>query len=287
LIVRLQRRFAFPLAAALGAAAVALPAAAASEGASIEAENVGLYNHYWRPPEVTVAPGATVAFANSTAVNHGVEWKSGPETPSCTEGVPVGTSSAASGTHWSGSCTFVKPGTYTFWCTVHGASMAGAVTVGSSGTTTTTTTPPTTTTTPSGPSTAPTTTATTSQPGSPVATVPGTSLAGTTVRLLSGPRGRSVRGSLDLAAAAAGGRLEVDVLARRAALSAHGHGLTRVGRLVRSSLAAGTVTFRVPLDARAVHALHAHRRLALTVRIVLTPPGAQPLTVVRGLLLRS
>ena len=78
----------------------------------------------------------------------------------------------------------------------------------------------------------------------------------------------------------------MDLLARRAALAAHGRGLTRVGRLVRSSLAAGTVTFRVTLDARAVHALHAHRRLALTVRIVLTPPGGQPFTVVRGLLLR-
>jgi hypothetical protein len=60
---------------------------------------------------------------------HGVEWKSGPNTPSCTSEVPVGTSPAASGTNWSGSCTFTQPGTYVFWCTVHGSSMSETVTV--------------------------------------------------------------------------------------------------------------------------------------------------------------
>jgi len=66
----------------------------------------------------------------------------------------------------------------------------------------------------------------------------------------------------------------VDLLAARAALARAGApALVTVGRLLRSGVPAGIVRFKVDLDARAVRALRAHRRLALTVRIVLTPPG--------------
>jgi plastocyanin len=98
---------------------------------TIEAVNVGLYSHYWLPSEVSVTEGHAVTISNPTAVPHGVEWRSTIK-PSCEEGpgkVPVGTSPSASGTKWSGQCTFTQPGSYVFYCTVHGPEMTGVVTV--------------------------------------------------------------------------------------------------------------------------------------------------------------
>ncbi len=48
--------------------------------------------------------------------------------------MPVGTTPAASGTKWSGACTFTQAGTYTFFCTVHGSEMTGTITVNTGGT---------------------------------------------------------------------------------------------------------------------------------------------------------
>jgi hypothetical protein len=56
---------------------------------------------------------------------------------------------------------------------------------------------------------------------------------------------------------------------------------------VRSSLRAGVVSFKVTLNARAARALRAHRRLALSVRIVIRPVHGPPDTVTRPVLLRS
>jgi hypothetical protein len=96
-----------------------------------------------------------------------------------------------------------------------------------------------------------------------------------------------VRGSVALSQAGGGGRLEVDLLARRASLAAAPHApLASAGRLARSSLPAGLVSFKVTLNARASHALRAHRRLALSVRIVIRPVHGQPVTVTRAVLLR-
>jgi hypothetical protein len=69
----------------------------------------------------------------------------------------------------------------------------------------------------------------------------------------------------------AGGRLEVDLLAKRAGLAANsGRSTVRVGRLVRSPLRAGRLSFRVGLDAKAKAALARRGRLALVVKVVLT-----------------
>jgi hypothetical protein len=198
-----------------------------------------------------------VTFSNHTAVEHGVEWKSGPAKPGCEEGpgkVPVGTTPAASGTNWSGKCTFSQPGTYTFWCTVHGAAMSGTITVNPNGTTTVTPPPPMTTTT--------TTTPTKPPAESPIAVS----------SLRSRQHGRSVKGSVEISRAGAGGSLEVDVFATSASLSRAKHpARVRVGRFVRKSAPAGRTAFVVPLSARARRALRRHRRLVLTVKIVLTP----------------
>lgn len=287
-------------AAALGVLAVILPAVAGSETSpAITAVNgPGMPpSHSWSPPQATVGEGGSVAFSNPTAVPHGVEWVSVPATPVC-NGVPVGTTEAASGTQWSGNCTFTRPGTYSFYCTVHGAAMSGTITVsGPAGE------PPVTT----------TTTTTTSPPGSPgsgggggrgggpaqsgttgagggvpgVGASPFAGGAAQALKLKAQQRGNAVRGSLAVSSTGAHGRLEVDVLSKAASLARGGHSsAVRVGKLERGSLAPGTVRFTVPLNARAKRALARRGHLALTVEITLTPPGGRAAKLERSVVLR-
>jgi plastocyanin len=280
------------LAAALGAATVILPAIASSETApTITAENLpgGIYGegHRWAPATATVAENGVVSFSNPTEVPHGIEWISTPGSikPACS-GVPVGTGEADSGTKWSGTCTFTAAGSYHFYCTVHHAAMSGTVTVDSDGTTTTTMTMPTNTvsTSQTTPGATPTSTgAPTSTGGAPLtAASPLAGSASTAVEVARTQRGPSVHGSLAVSAAGAGGRLSVELLARRASLaSAPG---VQVGRTLRS-VSAGRVRFAVALDARARRALKRAHRLALSVRITLTPLHGAPLTLTRAVVL--
>lgn len=118
------------LAAALVVAAVVAAGAGGAPGPTIS----GLESSMWSPMEVTIAPGGTVTFQDtSNTVPHGVVWTGGPETPHC-EGVPINEGK----TNWKGTCTFAAEGVYDFYCYVHGMGMSGKVIV-SSGTTTTTT----------------------------------------------------------------------------------------------------------------------------------------------------
>jgi plastocyanin len=125
----MHRRTRFVILLAVVSAALVGPAVAGSETPTIEARS----SIAWKPPSVTIGPGGEVKIVNNNMGTHGVEWKSGPATPSCTSGVPVGTTPAASGSNWSGSCTFAKSGTYEFWCTVHGAAMKAVVTATTAG----------------------------------------------------------------------------------------------------------------------------------------------------------
>jgi plastocyanin len=244
-----------------------------AETTPVEAVNEGgIYgeHHRWSPAQVTVSVGAAVTFRNSSEVLHGVEWRSAIK-PSCEEGpgkVPVGTTPAASGTKWSGACTFSQPGIYTFYCTVHGPEMTGRITVNAESPTPTTTTAPTTTLAP--------TATTPSSPGpssSPLIRGPS---------LRSSQRGGTVRGSLEVSQAGAGGRLEVDLFANSASLATARHSTrVRVGRLVRNSVSAGKVPFAVGLTPRARRALKRHHRLALTVKITLTPLHSTPFNLTR------
>ncbi len=283
------------MAALLGAAAAVLPAIAGSETSpAITAENYGIEEHRWSPDTATVGPGGVVTISNPTAVKHGVEWVSGPETPGCSKGVPVGTNASVAGTKWSGTCTFSKPGTYVFYCTVHGPEMTGTITVAASGTTTTTMTMGSTYTSSTGPG-----TSTSSGPGSQTQTptgpvgpsVLGSLLVGSAssaLRLAATQHGQSVHGSLDVSQAASGGRLEVKLLATRASLASVGHQhRVQVGRVVRPSLRAGRVTFAVALDAKARHALRVRRHLALAVEIVLTATHGAVVTISRNVVLRG
>jgi hypothetical protein len=162
--------------------------------------------------------------------------------------------------------------------------MTGTITVSPNGTVTTGQPPS------PGPGT--TTPAPSGEPGpSNTLAPPGSPLAGPAFRALklsSSQQGSAVRGSLEVSKGGAGGRLEVDLLARSASLARTGRlAQVPVGRLVRSSLQAGTVSFSVPLSARARRALHRHRRLALTVKIVLTVAHAPALIITRSVLLHA
>ncbi len=278
----MRRRY-VPLAAVLGAAVAVLPAVASSETSpTIDAVNEGggVYgeHHRWSPSQATVTAGGVVALRNSTAVEHGVEWVGGPAKPTCGSGVPVGSTPAASGKEWSGTCTFAQAGTYTFYCTVHGREMTGTITVNATGTTTGTTTTTTTTTT------SPTTTTSTTTPAESSSGPP---LLGSP-SLRASQRGGSVRGSLEISKSGTGDRLEIDLLARSASLArAKRSTRVRVGRLVRGSVSAGRVSFVVKLNARGRRALERHRRLALAVRITLTPVYGEPFTVTRGIVVHT
>jgi plastocyanin len=287
-----QRGLLLPLAGLLGAAVVVLPSVASSETSpTIEASKSGVYFR-WQPSTATVNAGGAVTFANpSTEVNHGVEWRPGrPTTPSCTGGVPVGTSEAASGANWSGTCTFNTPGTYTFWCTVHHQEMSGSITVNANGTTTTTTTTGTgtgtqTSTAGGGPSTGTATPTELSSQGGSASPLAGS--ASEAVRLSAKQHGKSVRGSVAISPAGVGARLEVDLLAKSASLAAAGHAArVRVGRVLRASLPAGKVSFSVPLSARARRAVRRHHRLALSVTLTINAPGGASVTLTRAVVVR-
>ena len=107
---------------------------------------------------------------------------------------------------------------------------------------------------------------------------------------LTAPRhSSSVNGSVEVSKSGAGGRLEVDLIAKGASLATARHRKstsTVVGRLERTSLSAGKVSFAVSLNAKAKSALRRHHKLALTVKITLTPLHGAAMTLTRSVVLR-
>ncbi len=237
----------FVLAALVGATVAVLPALAATPSeAKLEVNENCVEADWpcWAAPgsgspasKVTIAAGGEVMFTDHASTAAAVVWMG--SAPACT-GVPA---SAMAG--WEGKCKFEQPGTYRFesstlWpeYTKYEIVVEGVAT-GTTPTTTTTTTTPTTTTT-----TAPTTPSEPSH-GSPLA---GGSRA---LQLAGSQRGSTVRGSIEVSQAGSGGRLEVALFAAGASLAKAGHpAQVRVGRLVRSSLQAGRVSFSVSLGAK-------------------------------------
>jgi hypothetical protein len=286
----------FALAALIGGAAVAvLPAlAAAPSEAKLEVNENCVEPDWpcWATPgsgsmpqpasKVTIAAGGEVVFTDHASTAAAVVWLG--SAPACS-GVPT---SAMTG--WEGKCKFEQPGAYKFESstlfkedgldyTKYEVVVEGAAT----GTTPTTTSPPGgggTTTSPPSPA-----------GGSGSGAAPASPLVGSAseaVKLARAQHGSSVRGSLEISQAGVGGRLEVDLLASGASLAKAGHSSqVRVGRLVRSSLYAGTTSFTVPLGAKGKAALRRHRRLALTVKITLTPQHGAAVTVTHRVLLRD
>ncbi len=259
----------------------------------------------------TIAQGGKISFEDKEAsYPTDVLWKG--VAPSCTPEVP-----STPETPWSSTCTFANAGEYEFESQdlfnedgfnytkykVIVEKPGGGTTTGTTSTTTTTTTsPPTTTTTsstttmstpttptamtstqPSGGGTAPATT-----PGSmEMPPPPGESHPLATLALANAQHGDAVHGTVQIPAVDGGARLEVELLAQGASLAkVKRGGSSRVGRFVRSSAPAGTVSFTVSLDAQAKRALRHHHKLALTVKIVLTPKHGTAMTLTRSLVLR-
>ena len=293
--MRPRRGLLLGAAGVLGAAVVVLPAMAVEANPSIQAQNIEegpITKHRWTPPQASIEAGGTVTLSNPSTTPHGVEWVSTPGgvKPDCT-GVPVGTTAAASGTKWSGSCSFANAGVYTFYCTVHGPEMTGTVTVAANGVTTTTMTTGSSTETQSGSTPGAPAGAPGSGAGAPTAGSgsPGSLLSGSAssaLKLAATQHGHSVKGSVAVSRAGAGGALAVTLLARSAALASAGHKQVQVGRTVRSSVPAGTVAFTVMLNAKAKRALGLHGRLALSVKLVLTSTHGPSVTLTRAVVVR-
>ena len=96
-----------------------------------------------------------------------------------------------------------------------------------------------------------------------------------------------MRGSVRISPAGAGGRLEVDLLAKRASLaSASGPFRAPVGKLVRRGLSAGKVSFSVQLNAKGRRALRRHGHLALKAVVEVSSPTAATSSASRSVVLR-
>ena len=184
-------------------------------------------------------------------------------------GIPVGTSPSASGTKWSGACTFAETGHLHLLLHRPRPRNDGTITVSANGSTTVElpSTPS------NGGSTPPAGSnggSRSSGSGSPGTGAGGSLFAGGSraLKLLVGQHGSSVHGSIDVSQAGAGGELEVALLATGASLAkAHRPSTVRVGHYLHLSVQAGVLSFTVPLTARGKAALRRHRRLTLTVRI--------------------
>jgi hypothetical protein len=319
--VKLRKRY-LPVAAVLGAAVAIVPALAAGPSeAKLEVNENCVDPNWpcWATPGsgspasiVKIAAGGEVMFTDKASTAANIAWTG--TAPTCEPSVPVSPTSPK--TDWEGKCKFEQPGPYKFESstlydgvanyTKYEIVVEGASTGTTSTTTTTTTTPTTTTTTPT--TTTPTTTTpTTTTPTATTSTQPsgdGTSTATTpgatetpppsagshplaTLALANAQHGDAVHGTVQIPAADGGARLEVELLAQGASLAkVKRPGSSRVGRLVRPSAPAGTASFTVSLDAAGKRALRHHHKLALTVKIVLTPKQGAAMTLTRSLVLR-
>ena len=285
-LMKLRTLLLFALAALLGATAAVLPALAANPPeAKLEVnENcVELNWPCWATPgtntpasKVTIAPNGVVKFADNATTSATVVWTGAA--PTCS-GVP-----ASPMTKWEGTCTFEQPGTYKFESSTlfnDGITNYTKYEIAVENTSTSTTPPTSTTTTPS--TTTTTTLTTTNQPsGLPP------QAGSTALKLSSSQHGSTVRGSIEITQANSGGHIEVALFTARASLAKAGHSKqTRVGRLVRSSVKAGTVAFAVPLSANGKAALRRHHRLKLTAKITLTPLHGTTLTITRAIVMHA
>jgi plastocyanin len=90
-----------------------LTTAGCSDAAGPGSQDVSVTDNAFSPSTVTVTSGATVTWTWNGSNQHNVTWVSG--TP------------AASATQSSGSYqrTFDTPGTYAYYCTIHGSPTGG------------------------------------------------------------------------------------------------------------------------------------------------------------------
>jgi hypothetical protein len=84
-------------------------------------------------------------------------------------------------------------------------------------------------------------------------------------------KGTKVSGSI--ASVTAGSALSIEITAKPSALKTSATKPVRVGRSVKNDLPSGTAKFSIKLSSRALKAIKKKGKLALTVKIKLTPPG--------------
>jgi plastocyanin len=255
-----------PWLACAAAVVVAIPAfahgdraaggAVAQAAGAINAVDFAFENPATGDSQVTIHAGEKVTFAYPVGGNaHDVSF-SGVQPTSCvqTAGPNVGAvpplPASPEGAGWSGQCTFNTPGTYDFVCEAH-SFMTGVVTVLPAGT-------PTPTPMPEGP-------------------------AATHLKLARSQHGHAVRGSIVVARDKS--RLGVAAFAKRSALHHTGSGRILVGHVTRTAKA-GTAKFTVTLSRAARKALARRGRLALTVRIAVTPLKGTPFTATKRVTLK-
>ena len=99
------------------------------------------------------------------------------------------------------------------------------------------------------------------------------------LKLASTQHSGVVHGSLVVSSAGSGGQLQIELLPKGAAAP--------VGKLVRSSLHAGKLTFALSLRTKGKAALRRHGRLTLTVKITLKPQHGPVVTVTRAVVVRA
>jgi hypothetical protein len=127
-------------------------------------------------------------------------------------------------------------------------------------------------------------------PVAPVAQPPGLLFAGGSagVKLTAPRRGFALRGSVDVGPAAAGGKLEVALFTASAPRATNKRrARVLVGRFSRSALRAGRVSFVVQLTAAGRSALRRHKRLAVSVRIVVAPAHGAAAAITREVVLHG
>lgn len=264
------------LAAGIGGLLIGAPAhSQVVPAASIVASDFAFKTSAGGAPSVTVGPGSPVAFSYPAGDSaHNVVF-TGPQPSSCTlagsgpGSAPLPAQPTARG--WQGECTFAAEATYTFVCGLHGT-MSGTVQVSGGGGAP----PP-----PPGPPGPP------PPPGAAPPPPPAGSAvaAASSVRITAVQRGTTIRGSVRVRHA--GSRLLVRALARRRALS--GGRSTRqveVGRGLRRSVGAGRVAFGVRLNAAARRVLRRDRRLAISLRLTVTPPTGSSYSATRAVVVR-
>ena len=248
------------LAALAGGAGLAVVVASAGAEepttASITAKDPYSFDNGSGGNSVSIAKGGTVTFGYPTGASaHNVVFSTAQPT-SCTN-MPA----TASPPGWSGSCTFDSYGTYAFHCGLH-SFMTGKVEVPDPNAPTTGTTSPTETggTTPGGgepPG--------GGNPGGEVLTPPAVKVAGS-------QRGTVVRGSVTTPAGPSA--IAVTALVAKGVLASRAR-LVKVGSVKKRSTGTGRTTFALKVNRAARRALHRRHRLAVTVRIAVTPDAGQ------------
>jgi plastocyanin len=230
--------------------AVVVASAGADEPmtASITAKDPYSFDNGTGGSSVSIAKGGTVTFSYPTGgSSHNVVFDTAQPT-SCMN-MPATFSPAP----WSGSCTFDSYGTYAFHCGLHGSLMRGKVEVPDPNA------PPTDTTQPP--------TDTGGQPpggGEP----PGGELAAPAVKVAGAQRGVVVRGSVTTPAGPSS--ISVSALVARGALASRAR-LVKIGSVRKRSTGTGRTSFALRVNRAARRALSRRHRLAVTLRIAVTP----------------